>query len=108
VLVVPSSDSERSVLDEKSWAYLVTLPGDTRPSEERPKPQSAPELIDLLKKQSSSIRANGIWLIVSDERAEDAGLRDSLKELRRLSSQEEIPFFMCLGSQFPWGWDRMH
>jgi hypothetical protein len=68
--------------------------------------QSAAELLKYFKSLPRSVRENGIWIVTTHPDAYSDDEKQVLEDVKKACTQQNIPLFICRGSDLPDGWQR--
>jgi hypothetical protein len=86
--------------------FTVTYANYLAPEKEQPVLQSADEVIAYLKKQTSQVQQNGIWVVTTHPDAYSDEEKQVLEDVKAACKKDHIPLFICRGSELPNGWKR--
>lgn len=66
----------------------------------------AEQLFDYMRTLPATVRANGVWVVITNPSAYAASELDVLVTLGELCKKEDIPLFVARASELPNGWRR--
>ncbi len=91
-------------LSGSKWGFTITLPDGSKPDKTI---QSAAELKTYFTSLSAEIQENGVWIVITDPEAYSDMEKQVLEDVKQLCIEDNIPLFICRGSQLPDGWQRI-
>jgi hypothetical protein len=68
--------------------------------------QTTEEFLDFYGKQNSSIKENGVWIVVTNPAAYSDEEKSFLEDIKSLCAKEKIVLFVARASELPNGWKR--
>jgi hypothetical protein len=68
--------------------------------------QSADEFLAFVRKQDKPVQDNGVWIVTTNPAAYSEMELTLLEDIKALCRKENIPLFICRGSELPNGWKR--
>jgi hypothetical protein len=88
------------------WGLTVSYAKYLAPEPAQPVVQSAAEFLTYVRKQSSTVQSNGVWIVTTDPDSYSHTEKALLEEIKSLCRKEGIPLFIARGSELPGGWRR--
>jgi len=98
----------KRVADEMSrpWGLTVDYSPTLQPEPEQPVFQTAEELRQFFRKQSTLVQENGIWIVTTHPDAYSEAEKQLLESVKSLCVAQHIPLFIVRASALPNGWKR--
>lgn len=95
---------EVAEISGNKWGFIVTLPEQKRIDKTI---QSAKELYGYFKSLPKEIQGNGIWVVTTHPDSYSEEEKRVLEDVKVMCIRENIPLFICRGSELPNGWQRV-
>ncbi|HKI51612.1 MAG TPA: hypothetical protein VJ995_06030 [Geothermobacteraceae bacterium] len=92
-------------IDGRPWGFWVTYANYLQPEERQPVLQSFEEFVSYVKKQTSEVQTNGVWIVTTHPDAYSKEETELLETIKKTSKDEGIILFVCRGSKLPDGWE---
>jgi hypothetical protein len=93
-------------LADRKWGLVVDYAEYLKPEPAQPVLQSQSELLAFIRKQDSSVQANGVWIVTTHPDAYSEQEKRLLEDIKAVCRKERIPLFITRASQLPAGWQR--
>ena len=88
------------------WGLTVRRSGLLTPDAGSTTLQTVPEFLAFVQKQNSSVRENGVWIVVTNPDSYTKPETSFLDEVIAVCKKEKIPLFISRAAQLPNGWKR--
>ena len=96
-----------AVMMHKSGGFTVSYRSYLKGEKDPPVLRDAKELFAYISKQDKEVQADGVWIITTHPDAYTDEEKQKLQEVKDLLLKNNIPLFMCRGSELPNGWRKI-
>jgi hypothetical protein len=86
--------------------FTVSPSARLKPKSRQPVLHTVAEALAYVRKQDPGVRANGLWIVVTNPDAYPDDEKTLLENFSSMCRREKIPLFICRASQLPDGWTR--
>jgi hypothetical protein len=94
-------------LSGSKWGLTVSAADYLTPDAGSTTLQTGAEFRSFVRKQSSSVKQNGVWIVVTTNlEAYSKSENTFLEQVMSICAADKIPLFICRASNLPDGWKR--
>jgi hypothetical protein len=93
-------------LSGSKWGLTVSAADYLTPDAGSTTLQTGAEFRSFARKQSSSVKQNGVWIVTTNPEAYSKSGNTFLEQVMSICAADKIPLFICRASNLPDGWKR--
>ena len=93
-------------LSGSKWGLTVSAADNLTPDAGSTTLQTGTEFRSFVRKQSSSVKQNGVWIVTTNPEAYSKSENTFLEQVMSICAADKIPLFICRASNLPDGWRR--
>jgi len=93
-------------LGGRRWGFTVDFSPLLQPEAAQPVLQTTNEFLAFVRKQTSDVRENGVWIVTTHPDAYSTAEKQLLEDIKFLCQKEKIPLFIARASELPNGSKR--
>jgi hypothetical protein len=93
-------------LSGSKWGLTVSAADYLTPDAGSTTLQTGAEFRSFVRKQSSSVKQNGVWIVTTNPEAYSKSENTFLEQVMSICAADKIPLFICRASNLPDGWKR--
>jgi hypothetical protein len=93
-------------LGGNKWGLTVTAASYLTPDAASTTLQTGAEFRSFVRKQSSAVKQNGVWIVTTNPEAYSKPENTFLEQVMSICAAEKVPLFVCRASELPDGWKR--